>query len=133
MPKHSVRAFLDIWRETMWLMTTFGFFDIIQDRDADVLMVRARTRRDLEALRERYLPELQDAPQNGSDYRYSGSAPREAVSRAMSEIVRDIDYPGLKESVLGRQGFLRATLYGRISSMLWTLQDDEHWFEPNNR
>lgn len=117
----------------MWLVTTFGFFDIIHGREDDLLVVRARTKRDLQELKERYLPELEDAPQDGSDYKYSATAPREAVSRAMGEIARKIDYPSLRESVLARQGFLRATLYGRISSMLWTLQEDEQWFEPNNR
>lgn len=115
----------------MWLVTTFGFFSIIRDRDEDVLVVRARTRRDLQELKERYLPELKDVTKNGLDYRYSGSAPHEAVARALSEIARDIDYPSLRESVLGRQGFLRATLYERISSMLWTLQEDEHWFDSS--
>jgi hypothetical protein len=41
-----------------------------------------------------------------------------------------IDYRDLRDSVLALQGFRRATLYGRIWNILWTLQEEEHWFDP---
>lgn len=45
----------------MWLVTTFGYFSIVQkhsDRDTDTLTVRCRVRQDMELLKQKYLPNL---------------------------------------------------------------------------
>jgi hypothetical protein len=43
----------------MWMITTIGFFSVVQDHDdPDRLLVRARVREDLERLRDEYLPDL---------------------------------------------------------------------------
>ncbi|OPY60264.1 MAG: hypothetical protein A4E57_04512 [Syntrophorhabdaceae bacterium PtaU1.Bin034] len=115
----------------MWVITTFGFFSIVQEPKHNTLMVRARTKRDLQELRERHLPELGEIVEGADpDYKYSATAPREAVARVFGETAMSIDYRDLRDSVLALQGFRRATLYGRIWNILWTLQEEEHWFDP---
>ncbi len=118
----------------MWLITTFGFFSVVRKPGDDNLIVRARTRYDLQELRERFLPELGETTENAvADYKYSASVRRDAAARAIGEIVMNIDYASLRDRVLSLQGFCRALVYGRISNILWGLQEDEQWFDPNNR
>ena len=72
----------------MWLITTTGFFSIVEkpwDRAPGTLTVRARARQDLEALKAGSLPELGDITEAAdADYRYRAQAPREAVVRAVA-------------------------------------------------
>ncbi len=118
----------------MWLLTTFGFFDIVQEAGGDSLSVRARTKHDLQEFERRYVPELGKIMEGTDpDYRYKAAAPREAVARAVGEIAMNIDYPCFRDSVLMLQGFRRATLYGRIWNMLWSLQEEEQWYDPTNQ
>jgi hypothetical protein len=45
----------------MWIMTTIGFFSIVQkpeDKDDDTMTIRSRVKSDLIALRDHYLPNL---------------------------------------------------------------------------
>lgn len=118
----------------MWLVTTFGFFSIVLEPGQDILTVRARTRHDLEELKNRFLPELGEIIEGaGKDYKYEATCHRNAVARAVGEIVMGIDYSKFRDSVLTLQGYRRASLYGRIWSMLWILQEEEQWFESSNR
>ncbi|HOC18733.1 MAG TPA: hypothetical protein PKK95_10715 [Vicinamibacterales bacterium] len=99
----------------MWLVTTFGFYSVVEkawDRERGSLTVRARARKDLETLRQRYLPELGAiAEDESADYRFRAQAPREQVVEAFSRAVRDIDYDNFKEAVLQRQGYARERIY----------------------
>lgn len=113
----------------MWLITTFGFFSIVQDNTNGLLAARARTRRDMDALRSRYLPEMGEIAEDGNDdYKYVAQVPREALARAMSEIAMHIDYQDFRDSVLALQGYRRSMLYERIWNILWKLQEEEQWF-----
>ena len=40
----------------MWLITTAGFYSIVQKSGEKDLTIRSRVRKDLEALRDKYLP-----------------------------------------------------------------------------
>ena len=40
----------------MWLFTTFGFFSAVQKPGDDFLTIRGRSAKDLDRLREKYLP-----------------------------------------------------------------------------
>jgi len=99
----------------MWLVTTFGFYSVVEkawDRDKGSLTVRARAREDLEALRDRYLPAMGDiAEDESADYRFRAQAPREQVVEAFARAVRDIDYDNFKEAISRRQGWARERIY----------------------
>jgi hypothetical protein len=64
----------------MWIMTTFGFFSIVekpQDEASGMLTIRARVDGDLEALRDRHLPTLGPIEvDGGTDYKYRARAAR---------------------------------------------------------
>jgi hypothetical protein len=111
----------------MWIMTTFGFFSIVEkpwDRGKGTLTVRARVREDLDALRGRYLPELTETTESGTaDYRFRAQVPREAFAAAMSRIVGDVDYDNFKNAVAREQGHRRAGVYGGVWAELYGLQE----------
>jgi len=53
----------------MWLITSVGFFSIVEkpdDREAGTLTIRARVREDLEALRRQFLPDLAPIQEGGA-------------------------------------------------------------------
>ncbi|RIL06184.1 MAG: hypothetical protein DCC71_07770 [Proteobacteria bacterium] len=110
----------------MWILTPIGFFSIVEkswDRDPGTLTVRARVREDLDALRERFLPELGAvAEDERADYRYRAQAPRKAVADAMRRLVGSIDYDNFKDEVAKRQGSKRAQLYHAVWDVLYRLQ-----------
>lgn len=99
----------------MWLVTTFGFYSVVEkpwDRDRQTLTVRARAREDLDTLRGRYLPTLGDIVEDESaDYRFRAQAPREEVVQAFAEAVRHIDYDNFKNAITERQGWARERIY----------------------
>lgn len=112
----------------MWLLTNLGFFSVVEtpeDSGQGTLTVRARVRSDLEALRERYLPELTDiSTDQGTDYRYRARVPRGALSAAVGKIVADIHYPNFKDCVADKQGEERANVYSDVWRALTRLQKE---------
>ena len=110
----------------MWLMTSIGFFSIVEkpnDRDAGTLTVRARVEGDLAALKTRYLPELGEIQAHlGTDYRYRATAPKEAIARALSQLALNLDYSNFKGEVYRVQGYERARVYGEVWNSLYRLQ-----------
>lgn len=116
----------------MWLITTIGFFSVVQkpgDVAADTLTVRARVRGDLEALRERFLPGLgaiQESKTN--DYRFRAVAPRAEVAAAMVSLVNQLDYSNFKNEVAKVQGSARAHLYHDVWDVLYRLQSEPQKF-----
>lgn len=111
----------------MWLMTPIGFFSIVEkpyDRYDGMLTVRARVEGDLTSLKSRYLPELgQIQADQGTDYRYRATAPREAVARALSQLTLDLDYSNFKDEVNRMQGHERARVYGEVWHCLYRLEE----------
>lgn len=110
----------------MWLMTTFGFFSIVQkpdDLSEGTLTIRSRARDDLEALGRRYLPALGEiVAHTGTDYPYRARVSRVALAGAMQQIVHDIEYGNFKDAVEKAQGAARAHTYARVWSALLELE-----------
>lgn len=110
----------------MWIITNFGFFSVVQkpgDQAAGMLTVRARAHEDLDALRERYLPELTQVVEGaGTDYRFRARAPRRAVARAVQQVVWELDYANFKSSVAKTQGSHRAHVYSEVWTALRSIQ-----------
>ena len=67
----------------MWLVTTRGFYSTVVHRDrADLVLVRARKREDLESLSELIGPvEITHTPRR--DYAFRAEVPRERWSAAL--------------------------------------------------
>jgi hypothetical protein len=109
----------------MWLMTTFGFFGIIQGTPDDTLLtIRASARNDLDTLRGRYLPSLGDIEEDPeTDYKFRAKASREDVARALSHIAMDIDYGNFKEKAKELQGSRAARIHGGLWEVLWELRN----------
>lgn len=110
----------------MWLQTRVGFFSIVEkpgNHAEEQLTIRARVGADLTALRERYLPELGEVQiSHSNDYRYRALAPRAAVAQALARAALDIDYSNFKDTIAREQGANRAHLYGKVWSVLHSLQ-----------
>jgi hypothetical protein len=113
----------------MWLITTTGFYSIVEkpwDRGAGTLTVRARARSDLDALRAAGLEELGEVKETtDSDYRFRAQAPRAAVSRVVQEQVNGIDYDNFKSAVKKRQGSERAHIYMGVWQALVGIQNSK--------
>lgn len=106
----------------MWLVTTRGFYSIVEDfHDRDRLLVRARVREDLEALAD-LVPGLEVEETPDRDYRFRASVTREVWASAAAQLAREIDYPNFKNAVAERQGVDRAHVYGDVWATLLELQ-----------
>src|SRR3954451_23252778 len=107
----------------MWLFTTQGFYSVVTHRrDRDKLLVRARAREDLEALREQ-IPELRIFSDPSADYRWRAVVTRAEWVAALAQLASDIDYDNFKNAVAIRQGIDRERLYSRVWAALRSLQD----------
>ena len=110
----------------MWLLTTFGFFSIVEkpeDRGAGTLTVRARVRGDIVSLRAKYLPGLGDiqATPEG-DYAWRARVLRAELAGALGRIALDIDYANFKSEVAEHMGYAREQIYHEVWETLATLQ-----------
>ena len=115
----------------MWIETDIGTFEIVEYahcRADGLLVIRGETREALEALRDRYLPELDDIDDSSDeDLPFNGQAYAEDVARAMAAITRSLstyqpramqpDEELLLEFDAGPRGSLR--LMGKRSSINW--------------
>ena len=107
----------------MWLFTEIGFFSVVAHRDRpDTLLVRARAREDLEALRDRHLPDLELLENAGSDYRWRAFVGRADWERVAAALAAGIDYPNFKNAVAERQGHERAGCYHDVWAVMHRLQ-----------
>ena len=110
----------------MWLVTTIGFFSVVQKPGAVQLTVRARVAADLDRLRERYLPTLSTTVANvGTDYPFRARVSRTAFSEAMARMVGDIDYANFKNGVTKVSGKGRAGIYSGVWTQLLALEQSE--------
>ncbi len=110
----------------MWLLTNFGFFSVVRKAGDEQLTVRSRVKSDLETLKERYIPAMDEILEHtGTDYRYRAQVNKESLAEAMKKIVLDIDYDNFKKSVAKKQGSKRAAIYGSVWSTLWSLDEDK--------
>ena len=111
----------------MWLFTSIGFFSVVAHPDAqDAVIVRARARADLEALRDHVLGDLAILRTDQRDYRYRAVVARDEWAHAVQRLALEIDYPNFKAAVAVRQGPRRAHRYGEVWSVMYGLQlEDE--------
>ena len=113
----------------MWLLTTFGFFSIVQkpgDRATGMLTVRARVRGDILSLRSKYLPglgEIQATPDG--DYAWRARVAKEELAAALGRIALDIDYANFKSEVAERMGYAREQVYHEVWETLAGLQQPD--------
>src|SRR4051812_47855589 len=98
----------------MWFLTTQGFYSVVEDRDdSRCLLVRARTRADLEALGDQIVG-LEVLETREADYRWRARVLREEWVAAAAQLAHAIDYPNFKEAVDERQGSRRSSLYLKV-------------------
>lgn len=113
----------------MWIITKFGFFSVVAkpgDAEAGRLTVRSRVLSDLEELRDRFLPSLGPTEvDKGTDYKFRATAPRADVAAAAAKAVEAIDYSNFKNEVHREQGSARASAYGEVWQVLYSLQTNE--------
>jgi hypothetical protein len=115
----------------MWIITTIGFFSVVQkpwDDADDTLTVRARVRADLEGFIEvanegfhqTRVTDIVEDPK--ADYRFRIRLPRTVVDATLVRLAERIDYDNFKDAVSTRQGHERAATYSRVWSDLLQLQ-----------
>lgn len=106
----------------MWIVTTQGFLSAVAHRDEpDSVIVRARTREDIEALR-RQIPDIEPFEDAAADYRHRAVVSRAEWVSAVAQLASEIEYDNFKSEVARCQGPERASLYGRVWAVLRTLQ-----------
>lgn len=109
----------------MWLFTPQGFYSVVAHRrDPEKLLVRARVRADLEALREQ-APDLRIFSDRGADYRWRAVIRRAEWVAAIAQLASEIDYDNFKSTVAERQGHERSRIYSHVWGELLTLQRED--------
>lgn len=109
----------------MWLLTAQGFYSAVAHRDEpDTIIVRARTRADIEALRAQ-IPGLEPIENLTADYRWRAFVTREQWRGAVASLAEKIDYDNFKNAVRDRQGRERAHTYHEVWRELMSLQQEE--------
>lgn len=101
----------------MWIFTKYGFFSAVcarmgdgahgQPVDRNRLMVRARLREHLDALKKRF-PTLLDQHDirefTGTDYAFRVFVDKTTWSKILTELAEEIDYDNFKSEVARHQG-----------------------------
>lgn len=115
----------------MWLFTKFGFYSAVCARQGDGrhgrpvdpnrIMVRARVRRHLEALQDRF-PDLLGRSEilesAGTDYAFRLLVPKAAWAQVLAELAAETDYDNFKSEVARHQGPAGAA-YGHCLHDVW--------------
>lgn len=112
----------------MWIITTIGFFSVVQkpdDVETNTLTVRARVKYDLQRL-SAYVDFVSPiTTDKGTDYRYRAKVLRHQFADAMIKLVYDIDYDNFKDAVTQAQGYRRAHVYGDVWAALYPMTSHE--------
>lgn len=107
----------------MWLITTIGFFSVVQKPGDTILTVRARVADDLDRLREQYMPTLSATRANeGTDYPYRATIDHAAFAQGLAQLTQAIDYSNFKDEVARALGHRRAHIYHKVWHSLFELQ-----------
>jgi len=110
----------------MWLVTTLGFFSVVQKDGESDLTVRARSRGDLDRLREQFLPDLGPTVEGaGTDYQYRAKVSHQHFSAGAARMTENIDYDNFKNAVAKRMGHQRASAYSNVWRDLWAISKEE--------
>jgi hypothetical protein len=109
----------------MWLLTTIGFFSVVQKRGESGLTVRARAASDLDRLREKYLPEVSATiPNAGTDYPFRGTITHTDFARGLAKMGGDIHYENFKSEGARKMGRKREAVYEKVWSALFELENE---------
>jgi len=108
----------------MWVICDVGFFNIVcQDGDlgAGLLTVKARSKKDLEALRD-FIPYTNAIEESQvADYRFRIKAPKHQVRGGFATILNEINYPKTKPK-LAENNPDRSSIYLRTWAVLEQIQ-----------
>lgn len=107
----------------MWIVAEKGFYSVVQHKaNSNILLVRARVRKDLERLRE-YVPYLKvvNDTEGLADYKYRAYVIRSDFAKAMRKMILDIDYPNFKSRIKARYGYEREFIYFNVWIILMDL------------
>lgn len=101
----------------MWIFTKYGFFSAVcarkgrgepgQPIDPDRIMVRARVRGHLEALKEQFPDQLGESDiqhSTGTDYAFRLIAGKAAWAQVLAGLAEGTDYGNFKSAVAQHQG-----------------------------
>lgn len=109
----------------MWLFTTIGFFSVVVHRDdPDTILIRARVREDLEALRRHHLPDMEVVEGGGTDYAFRAFVSRDEWEHVAQQLAREIDYPNFKTAATERQGRKRTHPYYEVWRVMHRVQSE---------
>ncbi len=122
----------------MWLFTRYGFFSAVcarrgdggqeQPVDTERIMIRARDRRHLQALVDRFAEQLGDAEileNTGTDYRFRVFASKSVWMDVVSQLAGETDYDNFKSAVsrhLGTDGADYIHALHSVWSTMYNLQ-----------
>ena len=117
----------------MWIFTKHGFFSAVCARqgdgkhgkpvDTDRIMVRARIRGHLEALKKRFpvlLGECEIQESANTDYAYRLFVPKPAWTQVVAGLAEETDYDNFKSEVARHQG-REGTAYGHSLHEVWSV------------
>ena len=111
----------------MWLVTKIGFFNIIQydeDKERGLLTVKARSRVDLENLKD-FVPYSSNIEESDTaDYRFRIKALRREIRAGFATLINEIDYPKTKP-VISADFPERSRIYFGVWDTLCEIQDAE--------
>lgn len=121
----------------MWLVTKIGFFNIIQypeDKEEDLLTVKARSREDLENFNG-FLPPLgwgRIEESSEADYRFRMKLPRQDAAYVLGCLVDCIDYR-LTKPAISEHFPERSRIYFNVWDTLYQIQELHAEKAPNPR
>lgn len=105
----------------MWVMTTIGFFSVIESfDDPNVMVVRARCEEDIRALVE-LIPGSEPVVGAGTDYPWRIRVSRRDWADTLHALAMDIDYHNVKGSITSVK---HARAYSEVWGVLLQLEDD---------
>lgn len=122
----------------MWVFLNDAFLSIVDEKaktarkgernvrpqPGDILVVRARCQDDIGRV---FGPGYKVQRDPSADYLFRARIPRKAVSAAMTQAVRDIDYGNFKDSVSEDD---RHSAYSRVWGAMYQLQMSKHPRKP---
>lgn len=107
----------------MWIFSAIGFFSVVTHPERpEAVLIRARVREDLEALRWHHLPDLEIEVDVLGDYRFRACVARDEWEHAAQGMAAELDYPNFREAVAQRQGRERAARYLEVWRAMHRLQ-----------